>query len=191
MGLYIGVISGTTVLVAVGNLLFSRASLGISPLYCIIAAVLTTVAIIALDGLEAWLIRLLPEKWFAAEQPLFAVSARECRFYNRLGVKSWRNKVPELGSFTHFSKSHVADPKDNAYLRRFLLESNYGVVIHLTNALSGYLLCLLFPAAQVLRFPLPCAVVNMVLSLLPVFILRYNTPRLQSLIHLNERRAAK
>ncbi|MDD2956757.1 MAG: hypothetical protein PHD67_10690, partial [Oscillospiraceae bacterium] len=56
---------------------------------------------------------------------------------------------------------------------------------------TGYLICLLYPASQVLYFPLPCAVVNMVLSLLPVFILRFNTPRLRTLIRMNDRRAQR
>ncbi len=133
-----------------------------------------TVTVIALDGLEAFLIRRLPERWFRAGVPLFQVKERERKFLRRLGIRRWKRFVPELGGFTGFHKDRVRDPKDPVYLARFLLESNYGVAIHLVNAFSGYLL-VLFPWCGGPGIALPVAAVNMVLNLLPTALLRYNT----------------
>ncbi|MBQ3063675.1 MAG: hypothetical protein IJC99_02580 [Clostridia bacterium] len=134
------------------------------------------VAVILLDGLGAFLIRHLPERFFTAERRCFAVTKGECRLWRALGVRLWCHKIPELGGFSGFHKDHVREPRNSAYLARFLLESNYGVAIHLTNALTGFLLLLCFPTVT-----LPVAIVNLVLSLMPFGALRANTPGLQAL----------
>ena len=102
------------------------------------------IAVILLDGLEAFFIRRMPEKYFAPARRCFAVSKGECRLWRVLGVRFWCNKIPELGGFSGFHKDRVREPRNSAYLARFLLESNYGTVIHLTNALSGFLLLAVF-----------------------------------------------
>ena len=71
----------------------------------------------------------------------------------------------------------MADRGDAAYLGRFILECNYGVFIHLQNALCGPLLLLFLPPSYAWFI----AAVNFVLSLLPVFVLRYNLSTLQYL----------
>jgi hypothetical protein len=157
----------------------------------LLAVTVSTVAVIALDGLEAFLIRRLPEKWFARGKKYFAVSRRECRLWCALGVRRWREKVPELGQFSGFRKDKVYEPQNNAYVARYLMECNYGVVIHLVNALTGFLIVFLYPLRIAPCIGIPVAVVNAILSLLPLMALRYNTPKLESLYALNERREAK
>jgi hypothetical protein len=88
--------------------------------------------------------------------------------------------VPELGCFTGFHKSEFTSPSDPAYLARFLLESNYGVAIHFANALLGFLIILL-PWCSRPAIALPIALVNMILSLLPVAVLRFNTVPLRNI----------
>ena len=46
-------------------------------------SVLGTVSVIAYDGITAFLIRRLPEKWFAAGKKAFDVSRKEKRFYSK------------------------------------------------------------------------------------------------------------
>ena len=134
-----------------------------------------TVGVIALDGLVAWLIRLLPERWFAAPRSLGA-KRWEMRLYRALGIRRWKERVPELGCFTKFSKSRLERPTDADYLARYILECNYGVVIHLANALVGVAVLLLQPLRPLWLFAWPVTVINAILSLLPTFILRYNLP---------------
>ena len=139
-----------------------------------------TVLVIALDGLFAFLIRQLPERWFAPGARLFRVGKKERAFLGRLGVKRWKHRVPELGFLSGFRKDRIGDPGDREHIARFLLESNYGVVIHLENALCGLLLPL-FPVLRPFAVWFPIFFVNLVLSLLPAMILRYNTPPLRLL----------
>jgi hypothetical protein len=162
-------------LIVLGNLLCS----GIwgSWLLACEYSILATLCVIGVDGLTAFLIRRLPAGWFRPGIGLYEVSQRERRLYRRLGVKCWKDKVPELGIFTGFHKDHLAAPRDAAYLGRFLLESNYGVVIHWVNALLGFLI-MVIPGCGGISYTLPVALVNFVLSLMPAMILRYNTPGL-------------
>ena len=135
--------------------------------------VLGVVAIIAIDGIGALAIRrLLPMSWFKPERRLFQVSKREHKFYNKIKIKSWKDKVPELGGFTNFHKSELKSSSDSKYLERFIIETNYGVIIHLENAILGFLIFLI-PWCSAPSIWIPIFAVNLVLSMLPVFILRY------------------
>ena len=78
----------------------------------------------------------------------------------------------------------MRDPTSSAYIGRFLLESNYGVLGHVAGALLGFLI-MLIPILPTFSGALPIAIVNFVLSMLPTFILRYNTPALRKIYRRN------
>lgn len=180
--LYLFIIGGSMLLIALLNILYALPAFtdgGV--LWVAISTTLGTVSVIAWDGLQAFLIRrLLPERMFSPGAPSFSVSKRERAFYRKLHVNEWKDLIPELGGFTNFHKSKFSSPSDAGYLGRFLLESNYGVAIHLANAVLGFLI-LLLPWCSELAIGLPIALVNLMLSLLPVVILRFNTAPLRSL----------
>jgi hypothetical protein len=141
----------------------------------ILSASFGTIAIIALDGMLALIIRrLLPKRWFGANQKIFSVSQKEHLCYRKLRIKQWKDLIPELGCFTNFHKDRLESANDSAYLERFLLESNFGVVIHLANAFFGFLIMFL-PFCHSFSIWFPIFFVNLLLSLLPVAVLRYNT----------------
>lgn len=149
------------------------------------------IAVIVLwDGVLAFLVRRLPERWFAPENPLFSVSKREQKLYRRLKISSWKKHVPELGCFTGFHKDRLRDPLNIRYTARFLMESHYGVVGHIAGAVLGFLI-LLLPFLRPLAMALPIAFVNLVLNLLPTMLLRYNTPALLRLHRRNVKHGAK
>ena len=151
------------------------------------------VAIIAflLDGLIAFIIRRMPEKWFSYKRHMFKASDKEMRFYKFIKVDAWKNFVPELGGFTSFHKDRVVDPNNNEYMKRFILEACYGVSIHIWSVPASFLLLLLdykmYTGNSVLWLTicLPIAVVNAILILLPAFILKYNLRRLTKIYELN------
>ena len=64
-------------------------------------------------------------------------------------------------------------------MERFILENNYGEVIHLENALAGIVMFFFYPIEYFWIYSFTIIFVNAVLSLMPYAILRYNTPRLQ------------
>lgn len=176
---YLITISAAAVLIALLNALGSGAFWAAFGEYLLITLI-GVAAVIAIDGLIAFVTRRMPERWFLPESKLFAVGKAEKSFYRKTRINTWKKHVPEWGCFTGFHKDKMRDPNDSAYLARFLLESNYGVAGHVAGALFGYLL-MLIPPLRPLTVALPVAAVNMILSLLPTMVLRFNTPGLRKL----------
>jgi hypothetical protein len=130
----------------------------------------------------------LPEKWFGHERRFFQVSAKEKKFYEKLKIRKWKDKVPELGQFTNFHKNKVAEPRNNVYLERYMLEAAYGEVIHLAGCFLGFVIIFFYPLKYWLCFGFPVAVINLIMNILPYFILRYNFYKMKVLYRSNERK---
>ena len=161
----------------------------------LVFSVLSTIFVIIIDGITALIIRHLPEKWFRYEKKIFNVSKKEVAFYRFLNIKAWKDKVPELGGFTSFHKDKIQDPTSVQYIERFLLEIDYGWVIHIISVFTGFLILLMdykiFIGGNMsvgLSIGIPIAVINAILNLLPAFILRYNYPRLRALLKMAKRK---
>lgn len=162
---------------------------------------LAAVLVIVVDVLVATVCRLLPEKFANHESKVYTVSAKEKSFYEKLKIRKWKDKVPEIGHFTGFRKNKIADPKSVEYLDRFLLEACYGELGHFWILFFGFMILLLgfipfFPAMSLwLAISIPVAVVNIFLNLPSLFILRYNSYKLEILRKSNlkkqQRAAAK
>lgn len=177
---YILTIVITMLLIAVGNT-FLSASVSVPVFFgLLLHTALSVVAVFAIDGVAAFVCRRLPERWFAPEARAFSVPKWEKSLYRRIGIVRWKRFVPEWGCFTGFHKDRLREPNDSAYLGRFLLESNYGVAGHVVGAILGFLI-VAFPFFGAPSVSVPVAAVNMLLSLLPTMVLRYNAPALRSL----------
>lgn len=150
--------------------------------YVLVATIWCTALQFALDGAIAILIRLMPDRYFGVGNTLFNVSAREQKLYRLLKVRRWKDKVWELGGIGGFSKKQLADPKSPAYIEKFIVECNKGVVTHRLSYLIGFLAMLTVEGATAFTVALPVAVVNLYLNILPTLVLRYNTPTLQRLL---------
>ena len=165
--------------------------------YILIATIIFTVLSLIIDGLVAFIIRRLPSKYFTGKQKIFNVSKKELRFYDKIGIKKWKENVPELGGFTSFHKNKISDPHNNEYLETFILEACYGIVIHFVSFFTSFLIVLLDYKMFIgesyigLTIGLPVALINAILIVLPTFILRYNLPRLKTLHKLNLRNRKK
>ncbi|MFR1983837.1 MAG: hypothetical protein ACLS4Z_09115 [Christensenellaceae bacterium] len=170
------------------NAVFAAPRFGVSFWFILGAVLINVVAVIAVDGLFAFLIRRLPEKWFGHERRFFQVSAKEKKFYEKLKIRKWKDKVPELGQFTNFHKNKVAEPRNNAYLERYMLEAAYGEVIHLAGCFLGFVIIFFYPLKYWLCFGFPVAVINLIMNILPYFILRYNFYKMKVLYRSNERK---
>ena len=141
----------------------------------------------SIDGVLAFLIRRLPEKWFSPEARIFSVGAFERKLYRRSRIGVWKKYVPEWGCFTGFHKDKMRDSHDSEYIGRFLIESNYGVAGHLAGAVAAFAIVLI-PGLRPLTVALPIALTNALLSILPTMILRSNTPALRGLYKRNKKR---
>ncbi len=186
---YLVTVAAATLLIALSNFIYDGvyrlSAFGWHLLYTLLGVA----AVFIIDAFFAFVTRRLPERWFAPEARIFSVGKHEKNFYRKTKINSWKKYVPEWGCFTGFHKDRMQSSSDSAYLGRFLLESNYGVAGHVAGAFFGYLI-LLLPFLRPLSVALPIAAVNMILSLLPTMILRFNTPALRRLYRRNLDREA-
>ena len=104
-------------------------ALGFSIIELVIWTTVCTISVIIIDGIFATIVRrLLPLKWFSTEKKGFVAGKRERRFYEKIGIKKWKEKVIELGVFTSFRKNKIAEPNNVEYIRRYIIEANFGIV---------------------------------------------------------------
>ncbi len=176
MRLYLSIIGGAMAVISAVNI-----AVGIAPWYYVIATVIWCTALqFALDGFWAIVINKMPNKWFGVDNPLYRVSEWERDLYKRLKVRRWKDKVWELGGLGGFSKKTLREPDNPAYIERFIIECNKGVLTHRLSYPVGFLAMLTLPNACAFTIALPVAIVNLFLNILPTLALRYNTPMLQA-----------
>lgn len=185
MKLYLSIIGVAAVIIAGINILCGVAS----PLYASVAVVFCVVLQIALDGLTALAIRLTPDRLYPADSPRYRVSDREKKLYLRLGVRAWKDRIPDLGGIGGFSKKKLKQPDDPAYIEKYVIECHKGVLTHRICYLLGLPVMLTLPNLCALTIGLPVAVVNLVLNILPTVALRYNTPMLLRMLKRMKRLA--
>ena len=155
--------------------------------YIIVAVVISTVAVIAIDAITATIIRLLPNKWFNPFFKRFKVFKWEKNIYHKLGIKKWKDIVPEIGHFTGFRKNKVKEPNNNEYIYRYLMEACYGRVGHFLSFFTGFAVIFIYPIKYWNCFGLPVALVNVLMNSMSWIILRYNTPKLMAIYKRNEK----
>lgn len=144
---------------------------------------LATLLVVCIDGITAAIARFLPKKCANHQAKIYAVSGKEKKFYEKMGIRKWKDKLPEIGHFTGFRKNKIADPKNAKYVERFLMEICYGEIGHFFSCFSGFLLLLfwfIFPPLWWI-ISLCVAVINAALNIPFVFILRYNSYKLNAL----------
>ncbi len=179
------IIIAVILIIAVDTLIFGLSNL----LYFSLAVVITTVAVIAVDGLFATIVRwVMPKKWFTIDKKNFVASKKESLFYEKIGIKKWKDLIIELGFFTNFRKNKIAEPNNNEYVERYIIEANYGIAVHLCCMLFGFLVILIYPSLY-LSVGIPVCLVNLVLNFMPVACLRYNLTKLHKIYRINEKRA--
>ena len=178
MKLYLSVIGIAMAIISAVNLALGTASW----YYILLAVVWCTALQFALDGTLAIVINKMPDRWYGVENPLYHVSDRERELYNKLKVRLWKDKVWELGGLGGFSKKNLLSPDDPAYIEKFIIECNKGVLTHRLSYPIGFLAMLTLPNICAITIALPVAVVNLFLNILPTLALRYNTPKLKAML---------
>ena len=178
MKLYLSVIGIAMAIISAVNLALGTASW----YYILLAVVWCTALQFALDGTLAIVINKMPDRWYGVENPLYHVSDRERELYKKLKVRLWKDKVWELGGLGGFSKKNLRSPDDPAYIEKFIIECNKGVLTHRLSYPIGFLAMLTLPNICAITIALPVAVVNLFLNILPTLALRYNTPKLKAML---------
>ncbi|MGN0798077.1 MAG: hypothetical protein ACI4L7_00665 [Christensenellales bacterium] len=178
MVLYLSIILTAMTIIAICNITLNPMMTGASPFWIIAMVVLAVAVEVIINLIAEGIIHIMPSKWFGVDSR-FHVGRRERKFYEKLGIKKWKEKVWELGAVGGFSKKVIIDPNSSAYLNRYVVECNKGFVGHMITLPMSFLI-LLFPEPKYwLWIGLPVAVVSVTLNILPAMILRYNLPKLE------------
>lgn len=146
--------------------------------WIIIAVVISVIVEIAISAIIALIVEKMPNRFFPPTKKLYTVSKKEQKFYEKLGIKSWKDKVWELGGLGGFRKNKIKDSTNSEYLYQFMIESNKGMTSHIINLFAGFLVIFVLPLKYALRIGVPVACIGLLLNFLPILILRYNLPKL-------------
>ena len=183
MKLYLSIILTAMLLISAINII-----LGTGIWHLIVITVIVCTALqFALDGLIAIIINKMPDRLFGVDNALYSVSDTEIKFYKKLKVRKWKDKVWELGGLGGFSKKKLTDPDNPKYIEKFIIECNKGVLTHRLSYPIGFLPMLFIPNIFAFSIALPVAIVNLFLNILPTLALRYNTPKLVMILKRMEK----
>ena len=146
-----------------------------------IFAFVSIVGMIAINGLVAIICcKCLPKKWFMGDKRIFNPSKKECKFYEKIGIRKWKDKNIDLGQLNGFKKDKVENNPE--YIERFILECNLGFIEHFVSLFVSVLAMFILPIKFWLPMGLPIVVTSLILNSLPIMILRYNMPRLKTML---------
>lgn len=178
MVLYLSIVLVAMTIIATCNIFLNPMVANFSPVWTVLVVVLAVVLEIIINLIAEGIIHIMPDKWFD-ENSHFKTGEKERKFYDKIKIKKWKDKVWELGAVGGFSKKKMVDPNSSEYLRRFVIECNKGYVGHIITLPLSFLV-LLFPLPKYwFCIGLPVAIVSVFLNTLPAMILRYNLPKLQ------------
>ena len=177
MKLYFTTIGIAMALISAVNIAFGTAAW----YYVLISVVWCTALQFVLDGVVAFSVRMTPDRLYGIDNPLFHITEWEKELYKRLRVRSWKDKVWELGGLGGFSKKSMASTNNPEYIKKFIVECNRGVATHRLSYPVGFVAMLTLKGTCVFTVALPVALVNLYLNILPTLVLRYNTPKLKTL----------
>lgn len=133
-----------------------------------------------LDSLAAILCRLIPRKKINVESKLIRPFSFERKLYEALGVRYFKDRIPELGgAFTGFTKNEITGD-DPEYYAQFIRETVLGEITHVICILFGIAVPFILNA-YVLNFAWPLFLLNFYFNILPVMVQRYNRPKLYNI----------
>lgn len=145
-------------------------------LYYLLVMSIGIIIVIIIDAISATICRLFPLKYANFKKKIYYVSKKEKQFYEKLKIRKWKEKIPEIGHFTGFRKNKIVQPNNINYIKRFLIEICYGQLGHFFSIFTGFIL-LLFSLINYdyLVINLVIAIANAFLNILPIMVLRYNS----------------
>ena len=187
MILYLSIIFISVLIIAATNC----AIFDITFLVALLYTLLFTLEEIVLNAICAFTIsKMIRNKSFNEDSPLFNISKRELNFYKKIKVKNWKNIIPDLGGLGGFKKNKIEKPDDIEYLKKYYYEINNGILVHFVSLFVGFLI-VLCPPYWFFGLSIPVGVVSFVLNLLPIFVLKYNKHKLKQIIAYKSNRKSE
>ena len=186
MILYSAIIIFSLVAIVLFNSLFTNLNF----FYILWQSILDVVLVVAIDAIIATIVHAMSQKKLHPFAKIYQMTKFEKTLYLKLGIKKWKDKIPEAGKYLcHFAKDKVLDPNNNEYVYKFLCETCYAGIMHFISIFLGFLIMIFMP--NKLNIVLPVCVVNAVLQILPVMVQRFNRERLINLYNYNKRHSGE
>ena len=136
------------------------------------------VFLLIIDATVALIVRSLPKKLMSPSLKRFKVFSWEQKVLVRLGIRKWKDKIPEAGGvLVGFSKREVQDKSNPEYLLHFISETIYAEVMHFWSIIFSCLVFIYKPAEFWIVY-LPLFLTNFLINFLPIMVQRYNRPKL-------------
>lgn len=124
----------------------------ISLLYAFLAPLSVLLFVLIGLGIIDLVLRFLfPKSCWNYKKRYFQVSKKEVGFYEKLKIRKWKDKVPELGKSAGFSKRNLQSLEID-YLKKFIYETCIGEILHLSGAILGFAWLFLFPTFNIIGF---------------------------------------
>jgi len=160
----------------------------------IIISILNTVFWVSLHFGVAFFFKIMPESFklrvFNNKRKIFIVSEKEMRFYKKIRLPKWKDKLPQFND--GFNKRHLPDKISKDYLELFINVTCQAEAVHYAIILLGYFslfFTLLTKNKYIWIFIIIATFIgicNLVFSLIQ----RYNRFRLEKLLLRNNLLAA-
>ncbi|NLC17049.1 MAG: hypothetical protein GX756_04140 [Clostridiales bacterium] len=182
---YLFIIFFSMALISVVNIFFTINAFGMTIFSVISTVFIASFIVFLIDAVVAFIIHKMPNKWFNPYKKIYHVFEFERNFYESIGIKKWKDRIPEMGQLCDFKKDKIVDINNNDYIFKFLEETCYAETLHLLSAFLGVAVILFFPIKYAFWITGPVAVVNFFLQILPVFIQRYTRPKLMKIYERN------
>ena len=178
MYLYFAIIIIASIFTAILGVSVGVNFLGATDGEVLLVILLSLLCLLLIDAVVALIIHKLPKKLMNPYKKIYKVFLWEKKFYHALGIRKWKDKIPETGkALTGFGKSKVENMDDTDYLYTFMIETVYAEVLHFWSAIFGFLIVFISPKLFVV-VGLPLALANVILQIMPVMVQRYNRPKL-------------
>lgn len=186
--LYITIIFIGTIISTLLGIFVGVPNVGVSESRVFAIIIISLLVLVVIDAVCALFVRYcLPKKVFNPFLKIYNVGKNERKFYERIGIRKWKDKIPEAGQlFANFAKTEIADTNNNEYVYKFMSETIYAEIMHWLSALFSFLI-IFIDLRLALTVGLPLVIGNMILNLMPVLVQRYNRPKLMVLYQRNER----
>lgn len=155
-----------TMLISIGSSIAVSFHASTSLFHAICTPLFVNFYALAILGILAFVLRFcIPFKAYNFDKKIFKVSKSEIKVYERLKIKSWKDKIPKMGKAGGFSKKHFTSTDLN-YLKNFLNETCFAEVLHFLAGILPFTALFLF-SMKVFYFVLLILIVNLILHLLP------------------------
>ena len=180
-------ILATCIILVIGlNLIFNFAWMTLLDL-------LISFAIVLLPSLFCVIgIRLLPKRWFTGDAKVYQVSEREIKFLNKIKVKTWKEKIPNIAKIKYKSSDIQIDPKDPKFVKKLLTETCYAESLHISCIVTAVVAALCIVKTRwFLTMALPIAIVYTFFNIPSILVQRYNRPRMKKQLLFLERQKVK